>query len=103
MTRVYVAGPMSGYPDHNFHEFRREAQRLRQIGFEVVNPVDINPDPKTPWAECMKVDIKALMDCDLIALLPNWEASRGARLEVHIAQALGIPTVPANIMNRKTA
>jgi hypothetical protein len=37
----------------------------------------------------MRDDIKQLMDCNVIVLLPNWENSRGARLEFHIADALG--------------
>ncbi len=102
MKRIYVAGPMSGYEQHNFPLFNHYAARLRSLGYDVVNPVDINPDPGTPWEECMKKDIVQLLTCDSVAVLPGWECSRGASLEVSIAKALGMPVVPAHIINRST-
>ena len=38
----------------------------------------------------LRKDIKAMMDCDTIAMLPNWANSKGAMLEVKLAQALEI-------------
>jgi hypothetical protein len=89
VKRIYVSGPMTGIPDHNFPAFNAEAARLRALGYEVVNPVDVNPDHGTPWAECLRNDLLALLQCDGIALLPGWESSRGAALELHVARALG--------------
>lgn len=88
MKRVYIAGPMTGYPELNFPAFHREAARLRALGLEVVNPAEINRDPSAGWVECMRNDIRELVTCDVIALLPGWEKSRGATLEHHIAVAL---------------
>ncbi|WP_238947821.1 DUF4406 domain-containing protein [Caldimonas brevitalea] len=86
---------MSGLPDLNFPAFHAEAARLRDLGYRVVNPAEINVDPSLGWAACMRADIAQLVTCDGVALLPGWENSRGARLEQHIAQSLGMPTVPA--------
>lgn len=86
--RVYISGPMTNMPDLNFPAFNEAARRLRSLGFEVVNPAELNPDPATPWAQCMRTDIKALCDCDVIALLPGWEKSKGAHLELQIAHRL---------------
>ena len=94
MTRVYIAGPMSHYYGRNFAAFHHAAHELRMQGFEVMNPVDINPDSSTPWAACLKQDLPRLLSCDAIAVLPGWELSRGARLEVHVAHEVGIPTLP---------
>lgn len=44
---------------------------------------------KVTWEECMRRDIRALVDMTDIVLLKGWEASRGACLENHIATALG--------------
>ena len=88
--RWYVAGPMTGLPNLNFAAFHAAAARLRGLGHEVVNPAEINPDQGAKWEDCMRADIKALMDCDAILLLPGWERSRGATLEHHIAKALGM-------------
>lgn len=90
MRRVYIAGPMTGLPDLNFPAFHLEAARLRALGFEVVNPAEINPDPAAGWAQCLREDLAELLKCDAIALLPGWERSRGATLEHHIATALGM-------------
>lgn len=86
--RIYIAGPMTGMPYMNFPAFNEAARHLRALGFEVVNPVDLNPDPGAEWVDCMRADIKALVDCNAVALLPGWERSRGATLEFTIAQNL---------------
>ncbi len=90
MSRVYLSGPMTGLPDLNFPAFNAAAFRLRTQGLDVVNPAEINPDAALTWEQCMRADIKALCECDVIALLPGWEGSKGAHLEVHIAHRLGI-------------
>ena len=97
-NRIYVAGPMTGKPDLNFPAFNAEARRLRAEGWEVVNPAEINPDHGKPWAECMRSDIAELVTCEAISLLPGWEDSRGATLEHHIAQKLGLRVLlPAEV------
>ncbi|MEM5384158.1 DUF4406 domain-containing protein [Paraburkholderia phymatum] len=88
--RLYIAGPMTGYPELNFPAFHAEAARLRALGFEIVNPAEINADPNAEWLDCMRADIKQLVDCDGIALLPGWEQSRGASIEQGIARDLGL-------------
>lgn len=90
MTRIYLSGPMTGLPFLNFPAFHAAAARLRAQGYTVVNPAEINPDATLPWAECMRADIKALCDCHTLALLPGWENSQGAHLELHIAHRIGI-------------
>lgn len=93
MRRVYIAGPMSGIPDLNFPAFHAAAAKLRELGFDVINPAEINTDPSAGWAACMRADIAQLVTCDGIALLPGWENSKGARLEKHIAEALGMRVI----------
>lgn len=90
MTRVYISGPMTGLPDLNFPAFFAAAAQLRARGLEPVNPAEINPGGTTDWHACMRADIKALCDCDALALLPGWTNSKGAHLEVHLAHRLGI-------------
>ncbi len=81
---------MSNMPDFNFPAFNAEAARLRALGYDVVNPVDINPDTTTPYNECLRNDLKALLDCDTIAMLPGYGASRGACLELSVARRVGM-------------
>jgi hypothetical protein len=39
----------------------------------------------------MKLDIKQLVDCDGVALLPDWFRSKGASIEHRLAHDLGMP------------
>lgn len=91
--RIYLSGPMTGLPNLNFPAFIAEAARLRELGYDVVNPAEINPSPDAKWADCMREDIRALTTCDTIALLPGWQDSRGAKLERLIASELGLDVV----------
>lgn len=90
--RVYIAGPMTGIEALNFPAFHREAVYLRSQGHEVVNPAEINPDPTAKCVDC----IKELVGCDAVAMLPNWDKSKGARLEHYIANALEIKIIYIN-------
>lgn len=88
--RVYLSGPMTGLPQFNFPAFTEEAAKLRDLGFDVVNPAEINPDTTMPWHLCMRADIRALCDCDAVALMTGWHRSQGAALELHVGQRMGL-------------
>ncbi|WP_322069945.1 DUF4406 domain-containing protein [Paraburkholderia bannensis] len=95
--KLYIAGPMTGYPELNFPAFHAEAARLRALGFEIVNPAELNADPTAEWLDCMRVDIAAMMTekCDGVALLPGWEHSRGAPIEHNLMRDLGLRVIRA--------
>lgn len=95
MKRIYIAGPMTGHPELNFPAFHAEATRLRGLGFQVVNPAEINDDPTAKWTDCMRADIAQLVTCDGVATLPGWQRSRGASIEVGLAQGLEMTVVEA--------
>lgn len=95
--RIYIAGGMSGLPNLNFPAFHAAARALRADGHDVVNPAEINPDPAAGWLACMRADIRELVTCDAIYLLPGWEKSRGARLEAKIAEGLGFRMIFAEV------
>lgn len=87
---IYISGPMTGLPDLNFPAFNAAAAQLRAAGWHVVNPAEHDEAPGTAWADCLRKDIRLLMDCTGVALLDGWEHSKGARLERHIALELGM-------------
>lgn len=91
--RVYISGPMTGLPSLNFPAFHKAAASLRASGHSVVNPAELNANPNATRAECMRVDIGALLLCDSIAFLPGWENSRGARIERLVAQECGMKEI----------
>ena len=42
------------------------------------------------WELCLRLDLRELTTCDAIALMPGWEGSKGAHLELHVAHRLGM-------------
>lgn len=95
---VYISGPMSGIPNYNKESFSKAMDYIKDMGFDCINPVDICSElsflptdtEDIKWKECMKLDIKALLGCSDIFLLPGWNQSRGAKLEYTLAVAMGL-------------
>lgn len=93
--KLYLAGPMAGYPEHNWPLFRQKAAELREAGFEVVDASECNGSYEEATAktyeECLKTDLRAMLTCDGVALLLGWENSYGARTEAGLAASLKMP------------
>lgn len=95
--RIYIAGPMTGLPNYNYHAFDAKAEELRAHGHTVINPADIGRaafggklDPsKGALKSLLSLELMALKSCDAIYMLPNWEQSRGARIEHRYAARWG--------------
>lgn len=84
----YLGGPMRGYPDLNFKMFAWAAHMLRSKGFTVWNPAEHANYLKSSFGECMVEDLDAIIHkCRKIALLPGWNKSLGANMEVFVAFA----------------
>lgn len=86
---LYLSGPMSGIPGHNFPAFDRAAQSLRDAGWRVVSPADFGAKPDKSWNDHLKRDLFILGECDVLVQLPGWENSRGASLEFTVAGQTG--------------
>ena len=65
---------------------------------KVVNPVEIGverPEPGLPaaaytWGEYMRMDLLEMLKCTDVALLPDWNTSAGAALEINMASRTGL-------------
>lgn len=95
-NRLYLAGPMTGFEDFNFPAFNAMAADLRAHGYIVENPAEHGVVEDADWADYLAYDLTRLGLCGMVAVLPGWENSKGARLEVHIARELGMPVVNAH-------
>jgi hypothetical protein len=96
---------MTGIKDWNFPAFFQAEDELVALGFDVINPAHNDGatvqealqsagSPESPnklWSDYMKRDLPHVMEVDMLCLLPGWQSSRGAQLEVHVAKALGLP------------
>lgn len=89
--RAYIAGPMTGYDLHNFPAFHAAAKAWREKGHVVFNPAESHGGITTlALTHYARFDVHMLLQADAIALLPGWEQSTGAKLEVQIGQWLGL-------------
>lgn len=89
--RIYIAGPMTGHPDHNFPAFHAAAERFREEGWEVANPAEnFGGLTDLPRELYLRADVVMLAQSDAIALLPGWRLSTGATLEAVLAHELGL-------------
>lgn len=105
MTKVYIAGPMTGIKDWNFPAFFEAERQLEELGYEVINPAHNDgatvqdalqsagtpESPNNLWSYYMKRDLPQVMNVDMLCVLPGWQISKGARLEVTVARAIGLP------------
>ncbi len=88
-TVIYLAGPMTGLEDFNYPAFHRAAERLRAEGYDVISPAEHDVKDLS-WSEWTQRCLCLLMICSEVRVLPGWEQSRGASLEVHVARELGM-------------
>lgn len=89
--KVYIIGAVTGLErEAVVAKFEKAANALKGAGMVPVNPVDVVPAEST-WNDAMRQCIKTMLTCDAVLLLPDWEESRGAMLEVMIARNLEMP------------
>ena len=122
MMRYYLAGPMQGRPQFNYPLFDSVSLALRKLGYDIISPAEMDsdeirmsalaskdgkPGDKTlvadqTWGDFLSRDVKMIADeLDAIILLPEWETSKGAKLEAFVSIMVGNPawTVDPNTMN----
>jgi hypothetical protein len=111
-AKVYITGKISGLSEAEYLPlFAEAAEFLKSHGFVPVNPIEVVPECAEAcksgltfedgrymhtWQCYMKADIKAMMDCEAILPLENAGDSRGAQLELALAEQVGLV-----LMNRE--
>lgn len=91
---LYIAGPMTGYPDCNYPHFNEVEERLDAAGFKVVNPARVHIDRKHHYVDLIREDLRQMLDANGVATLECWWESIGARNEVQVAGILKMPVRP---------
>lgn len=111
---LYIAGPMTGHHEFNYPAFRVAADALTRAGYTVAHTGSLaalsfltatgtapKPADAYPHTYYLRHALAMLLECDSVALLPGWEASRGARVEVDVAHALGMTCLPVDVWIRQ--
>ncbi len=100
----YLAGPMRGLPQCNFPQFIEATKVLRDWGYTIVSPAEMDsPATQADALACVAGEDRAtyggetvgqILSRDVLVVadrvggiifLPGWWSSRGARLEAHVA------------------
>jgi len=102
---VYLSGPMSGIANYNGEAFEAYAKKLRDAGFEVISPWELDHgNHDQPYGTYLARDLHMLLHparkVERIYMMPGWEASRGARLELHAAACVAIEAYNADTMEK---
>jgi nucleoside 2-deoxyribosyltransferase len=93
-TKIYIAGPMTGLPDDNKPAFYAMEEKLKAMGYKVVNPARLTDEalktnPNMTRKDFYRQDFHALTECDGIMMIKGWVHSHGARFERQLALEIG--------------
>ena len=87
--RLYVIGPVTGRENLNRKAFEDAKERLWDAGYDVLIPHDVVP-PDAMYQQAMRLSIQAMLGCDGVVVLSDWEGSKGAKLEHDVAISCGL-------------
>ena len=88
--KIYISGKITGLPLLDMvRKFEQAEEYLTGCGWDVINPLklDHTANELKYWEVFMKTDLKAMLhiDCNNIYVLPCWQDSPGAKMEVWLA------------------
>ena len=90
--KLYIAGPMTGYPGFNFPAFHAAARVLRAQGHDAVSPAEqFGGNTTLPYQVYTRHDAELILTVEGIVLLDGWGKSTGAKTETALGLWLGLP------------
>ena len=89
---IYLAGPVTNYDlAERRRYFGKIADQIKPFVSDVKNPMRFGIPADATHEKAMKVFcLPIICECDSILLLPNWQASRGAKFEYEVAREIGL-------------
>lgn len=92
--RIYISGKISGLSDLNVLKFSKTENWLHFLfgtDTSIVNPHTLLHLHNKSWENYMKEDLRHLLACNIVVVLDDWMISRGAVIEVLLANAVKMP------------
>ena len=90
--KVYISGQITSLTHDKYRKaFKKAVEDLTNEGHEPVDPSELGKPEHRSWHYYMKKAIPQLCECDAIYMLMGWGKSKGAQLEMIIAQGLDMP------------
>lgn len=87
--KIYIGGKITGDPYYKA-KFARAAADIADAGHTPINPA-MQPEGMSN-ADYMRISFAQLDSADAVAFLPDWEDSKGARIEHLLVEYTGKPT-----------
>lgn len=100
--KTYISGPITTKIEGvTKEELKQRFYDAARDLTDPVNPLDVSgcplgdcgPHDGHTWECWLKYDLIALLECDVILMLPDWHLSKGARLEFFVATQVGIQVI----------
>ena len=91
--RLYLSGKITGNENYKA-DFTAARVKLEKAGYDVCDPTAFDLPEDVSWVEAMKYDIREMLRCDSVALLSNWQESKGSCIEARLAKDLGMVPRP---------
>lgn len=87
-NKIFISGRISGIRyDYAKKNFAKAEKVWSKRGYDVVNPIKLC-NPNWSWLHCMIVCLWHLIQCRFVYFMPNYKFSRGAKIELKVAQFL---------------
>ena len=94
---VYISGAITNASEEKRGMFEMAERLYTDAGFFAINPMKLHLNVnKHEWYHYMRIDVIVLLlmfkdkRTKIVCALEGWEQSRGAKIEVEMARALGI-------------
>lgn len=111
-VKLYLFGPMRGYPDGNGPAFKEAREALRDMKHEVFCPWEFSASMGWPptrrernpdrLRHLMMRDFEWIVtNAEGLVGLEGWPKSKGSLAEVHLAWAIGLPVYEYELFVRR--